>query len=417
MVDEKIEKYLVGLNKGQSEVLVQLIDFTLKGKEHGFLIKGYAGTGKTYMLKRFIEFMEDNYRYRTIALTAPTNKAVKIIQSSVGEAAEGKPSRTFKTIHSLLNLKEKIDFKGNLTFKRSTGLKIEFKILIIDEVSMLNDEIFYEVDSLVEDKKVKVIYLGDPAQIPPVGQTDSIPLLKPDMYKIKTVELTEIMRQKKDNKLLKYSKMIRENLSSNIPIDEMKTELSKDRMEGIEFIEKDMNLEVIENYVLDKEYLENSSFFKILAWRNATIDKINKRVRYLMFEDESINRFNVGEKIVSKKPIYQKDDNKKILVPTSSEMTIEIVTTEDVRIYDTKNKEFVNIKMYKLAVRDEDDILLDEDIQVCHEDSCKDFDRLANYIKSRAIKEKSSKLWVSYYDFLKQSSNLNYGYALTVHKS
>ena len=98
-------------------------------------------------------------------------------------------------------------------------------------------------------------------------------------------------------------------------------------------------------------------------------------------------------------------------------MTIEIVTTEDVRIYDTKNKEFVNIKMYKLAVRDEDDILLDEDIQVCHEDSYKDFDRLANYIKSRAIKEKSSKLWVSYYDFLKQSSNLNYGYALTVHKS
>jgi len=41
----------------------------------------------------------------------------------------------------------------------------------------------------------------------------------------------------------------------------------------------------------------------------------------------------------------------------------------------------------------------------------------ADKIKSKAIREKSSKVWVSYYSFLKQSANLNYGYALTVHKS
>ena len=97
--------------------------------------------------------------------------------------------------------------------------------------------------------------------------------------------------------------------------------------------------------------------------------------------------------------------------------TVKNNKTNSFKIFDEIDKKFENIRMYKLTVRDEDGEVLEEDIQVCHEDSFKDFDRIANKIKSKAIKEKSAKHWVSYYDFLKNSANLNYGYALTVHKS
>src|SRR5690606_1204004 len=129
------------LTEEQKEVYNQIIKY-LNGElkdVNMIALKGFAGTGKTYLitqvLKWYVLMIQNN-----ISVTAPTNKAVKILRST---ANFEHPLISYKTIHKLLGLKEKIDEKtGKISFEKDFDSPSDIDnndVVILDETSMLND--------------------------------------------------------------------------------------------------------------------------------------------------------------------------------------------------------------------------------------------------------------------------------------
>ena len=113
-----------------------------------------------------------------------------------------------------LGLKEQIDGYGQQKFVQLYGEDCSIQsygLVIIDEVSQLSDELFNLLLKYVKPRGVKIIFVGDPAQIPPVNCLDCIPLSKEgqDKYNIGVSELNTIQRQSEGNPIIVTSMKIR----------------------------------------------------------------------------------------------------------------------------------------------------------------------------------------------------------------
>lgn len=422
------------LNSDQRNAFEELRDFISdKSDDRVFVLKGWAGTGKTFcvsvLVRYVLDVMHPTHAWYKIAVTGPTNKSVRVIKKTSGI----RNSRvSFQTIHKLLGLTERITPDGQQEFVAQGDFKPQIssvKLLIIDEVSMLNDDLFHNI--LAYRDKVKIICMGDPAQIPPVGRPDCIPFRDElaETYRIETLQLKEIMRQKQDNPIIEASVAIRKDLGRPNNHVEPVSRVN-DRGEGIEFLNLNSNdvrksfTENLAKYFKTDEFKEDSDYVKIIAWRNKTVSTMNDLVRKVIYGDESIgSKILIGEKLIANNPIIQDDA---IIFNTNDEFTVESfdIKTDDLRYVvsdhpdaDTYN---VTLKYYDAVVSylDDEDVKCKKNIEILHEDSQADFNRLANILKRRAIEKRGKdKSWVHYYGFIRRYADIGYSYCSTAHKS
>lgn len=245
-------KTKITLNKGQAAAMRKLIEFLQSGDEcRVFILRGYAGTGKTTLLKYLLDEL-DNTLHLNYRLLSPTARAAKIMRDITGRDAS--------TIHSMLftspNLNKDLDSidspqDDTLTaIDRYGQLFLDFAvthrgdndddpvIYIIDEASMVADveqrivtqarfgsgRLLMELLSYDTKPGSKYIFIGDPCQLPPVikdEDTDNQALLSfsPALFdkyfekvfdtKPTSVTLTEVMRQEKDSGLLEAATNVR----------------------------------------------------------------------------------------------------------------------------------------------------------------------------------------------------------------
>lgn len=227
------EAFDVELNKDQEKCLAELEAFLADDQRQIFLLKGFAGTGKTFLASGLTEFFLA--QGRNFALAAPTGRAAKVIASKTKQSA--------RTIHSLIydysDMTEEGE-EGSPTFKMiakiaQNGSPIN-SVYIVDEASLVSDvysesEFFrsgsgYILKDLMTHIGVgqpgsarKIIFVGDPAQLPPVGMSSS-PALDSEYLRqtfgleASGYELTEIVRQNAESTVLQNVKPLRESLSS-----------------------------------------------------------------------------------------------------------------------------------------------------------------------------------------------------------
>lgn len=219
------------------EKAFQALDKFLESPDRCFLLKGFAGTGKTTITKIIAEYIE--YKKMAPILLAPTGRAARILQKKTGYNA--------RTIHSGIYNMDDLD-----EIEISDGEKKQYKyrynlnklnenvteIFLVDEASMISDKIseqdFYIFGSgiLLKDlleyispwnraRKNKIIFIGDPAQLPPV--TDSISgalsaLYLKEKYEVPAgeYEMTSVVRQKESSGILQLANYIRERLFGTI---------------------------------------------------------------------------------------------------------------------------------------------------------------------------------------------------------
>jgi len=226
------------LSEGQAE-LVKRLDAFLHGREDNvFLLKGYAGTGKTFITKGLTEYFRSIGR--NYVLAAPTGKAAKVIAKKTRS-----PAYTIhKTIYSFKDIAEyrEQDLDGSETFKIYAQLNVNEMsadtVFIVDEASMLAD-IYQEAEFFRfgsgyllrdflkfvnldhNDHCKKVIFIGDDAQLPPVGMNfspalDANYLFREHHVRSTGYELTEVVRQKADSGVMRNSLKLRASLRAGV---------------------------------------------------------------------------------------------------------------------------------------------------------------------------------------------------------
>lgn len=378
------------------------------------LLSGAAGTGKTYTLSEITQYAEQK-RMRVI-ITGPTHKSVHVLKRTVQNNYHGVEA-PFCTIHSALGMREYIETDGSISFKSDPKLGYPaegFDLIIVDEASMLDDRIFEELVNLSEKGK-KILFVGDPYQIPPVAHKYSQPFLPEaqEKYGIGVSVLNEIIRQVQGSPIVSYATIIRADIGKRFQIfdsQEVKSEL------GQLFIFKKANSRLLEVLPLfkTKEYQENIDYVKVIAWRNATVDNYNKMIREYIF-GENLPKIMVGDRLVMDAPMQQ---DRKIMISTNEEVEVTSVYIETEVLSDD-----YSLKYYRARVRVFNKELFNEYIlRIIHEDSEATFEKILemqrNLAKSYVPGSWQAKsAWTDFYEFYNSYARVKYSYCITGHKS
>ncbi len=214
-----IQKYFVHQpTQGQKDLFHRMDSFLLENKpKQVLLIKGYAGTGKTSVIGALVKMLPGlKMKY---VLLAPTGRAAKVITAYSGKMA--------LTIHKKIYKSNVNGDTGKAEFKRQKNYTKD-TIFIVDEASMLSDDSSFGSSGLLSDLMSyvfaengnRLVLIGDNAQLPPVGQTESPALdlgLLTQRYgcSVDAIELTEVMRQESDSGILDNATSLRQALVKN----------------------------------------------------------------------------------------------------------------------------------------------------------------------------------------------------------
>jgi len=188
-----------------------------------YLLKGYAGTGKTSLISAFVNLLYETGR--KFVLMAPTGRAAKVLAQYTGF--------TSYTIHRRI-YRSDTDKDGRKKLVLSQN-KMSNTVFIVDEASMISD---YSLDknmmavagSLLDDLMQfvftpsgnKLLLVGDTAQLPPVGLNIS-PALDADYlrgaYNLTafSFEMSEVMRQALNSGILKLATFLRHKIEVDSP--------------------------------------------------------------------------------------------------------------------------------------------------------------------------------------------------------
>lgn len=389
------------------------------------LLNGYAGTGKTYLINRLVEYCKEKQPGLKFGMTAPTNKAVKVLWSTCEDPSQFK----FGTIHSMLGLKPKKDYyTGKQTFEPDGSLLRQkmidtLDVLIIDETSMLNSELFRFLLPYLR-KGLKIIFLGDDKQIPPVGEVQSIPFLGPKqlLYKIYPVTLGKIVRQAAGNPIIRYGAAIRSQFKSPV----IHFDFSDCPKTGIELLPANMESlsSLFLQYFCTDEFKTDSDYVKVIAWRNNTVDYLNVAIRKLIFGTDNLAKIMVGEKLIADTPIINVGvPERPIIYTTNEEMEVkELGVTKRSIAYKLSEKaesRYITFKLYKADVVATGETM-PKTIYIVHEDSDAAYNSLLNEISKRAgnaTGKDRSLLWKFFFSLKEEFANVKYNYCITAHKS
>lgn len=225
-------------NEGQEELLHLLTQFILSKKEQkAFVLRGYAGTGKTSIMAAVVKALGE--LKQPVVLLAPTGRAAKVLARYANKPAY--------TIHKYIYRQNKL---GSDSFSLSDNLH-KHTLFIVDEASMISgqrDNSTFGSGMLLDDlirfvyssEGCSILFLGDDAQLPPVGSTLS-PALDNDFLagyglSISSFTLTTVARQALDSGILSNATAVRQQITESSPFS-YRTTPDFQLVEGQQFIE------------------------------------------------------------------------------------------------------------------------------------------------------------------------------------
>jgi exodeoxyribonuclease-5 len=271
---------------GQEIIIDALGGYLFTPNDRIFLIKGYAGTGKTSLVASLVRSLV-NFRYRSVLL-APTGRAAKVLSHYSGAAAY--------TIHKKI-YRQKTVIDGFAEFSLDRNLHRN-TIFIVDEASMISNQSLelsvFGSGRLLDDlisyvfsgNGCKLILIGDDAQLPPVGfdQSDGLDpkYLERYGFPVDEYRLDEVVRQTEDSGILFNATKLRKKISPDVKsVPGLVTEKFPDfiNLTGENLID---HLESSYNSVGQEETI-------ILCRSNKLANRYNKGVRSMILHyDEDI---------------------------------------------------------------------------------------------------------------------------------
>lgn len=281
--------------KEQLEFCAKATTFLTKNEMHKcFVLRGYAGTGKTTSIAALVKALP--YFKLKVVLLAPTGRAAKVMSSYT--------SKTALTIHKKIYRKRSA-VSTEMAFQLAPNIA-ENTVFIVDEASMIADEwnqqngssflkdlieFVFQVGATGKDKNCSLLFVGDTAQLPPVGSIDSPALNEKylaDNFGLNTtaVELKEVVRQEKKSGILANATMLRKLINN---YDDQKKSLPKFLTKGYKDIFSMTGIKLVEGleYAYGKFGIENSL---VVCRSNKSANIYNNQIRArLLYRDEELS--------------------------------------------------------------------------------------------------------------------------------
>lgn len=279
------------LGEDQKKALQSFSHF-LASDEKVFLLKGYAGTGKTTLLSFLLEILKE--KEFASQLMAPTGRAAKIVESKLDNTCET-IHKAIYNFEKLISLEEHTTIKDGshkFCFALKSNNTASTKVIFVDESSLISDaptgEEYLQFGSgkllsdLVHYSRVKeaflntkIVFIGDPAQLPPIGMNYS-PALDlryfAENFNLigREVLLKEVKRQSAESDILNKASTLRNSIESK---NFSTFDLRSSHATILEY-QDDLFL---------KQYHSTKGVKIIICYKNKTAAKLNKEVRQIKF--------------------------------------------------------------------------------------------------------------------------------------
>jgi len=383
-----------------------------------FVLKGYAGTGKTTVISTIVnQLIEINKKY---VLLAPTGRAAKVIANYSNKPAF--------TIHKKIYFPKKSS-GGGVAFTMQQN-KHKNTIFIVDEASMISDVAaeskMYENGSLLDDlisyiysgENCKMILLGDTAQLPPVN-LDISPALNTDTLelnydkKVDWIELDEVMRQELNSGILYNATELRELLK-----DSFFTEF-KFKLRGFKDIIRltdGYDIQDAINQAYSNYSIEDTAF---IVRSNKRANQYNEQIRTKILDKES--DLSTGDFLMVVKNNYfwlKEKDEAGFIANGDIIEVLEIFSFKElygfnfakvkIRMVDYPNQIPFETVLILDTIKSESPSLTYEQSNKLYEEVMKDYEHLTSkYAKFQKVKENE------FFNGLQ----VKFSYAITCHKS
>lgn len=378
------------LNEDQQASLESILEWAAKPYdevEPFYVLSGSAGTGKTYTIRA----LPNHFKGR-IVYTAPTNKATKELRKSV-TTEDYKPETC--TIYSLLGLS--LEASGEVKELKYPEEGVPdlsaFRLVVVDEGGMVNENLRKFIKTCSAEHKIKFLFMGDQAQLPPIGE------IKSPIWKIKEGSaLTKVMRH--DNQILALATTLRGLVDH--PAPNFKLDSNNDGEEGVwKLTEGAFEAKILEAAELG--WFSEPDKAKAIAWRNVTVDKLNKLIRGKIFNNPT-ELWLPTDRVLFAAPAYDLEDQK--VASTDDEGVINRIAVEWHPIYG-------EMKIFRIS------ITLDDGrpavARVLHPDSVMAFSQKLDALSDKA--RANRRFWKEFWSFKDAFHNLRYSYALTAHRA
>lgn len=286
----------------QEKAIGMIRDFVRGDSADVFVLRGYAGTGKTWLIHRICEWLDSEHI--PVQLMAPTGRAAKVLSDTTHNAC---------TIHRAIYVfggaedvlpgdgndddengkNERADEPTDVRFRFVLRDKFKEGVCIVDEASMVpsskdTSETMFQFGSgnLLKDllryadigHGGKIIFVGDPMQLPPVGETYSAALdvryFTDNGIKTACFELTDIVRQRAESVILRNSMAIRSLIEKK-----QRNTLVLERKDGE--VEDAVGTEVAQRYC------DNKADSAVVCQSNSQAAMYNAEIRNILFPDQS----------------------------------------------------------------------------------------------------------------------------------
>ena len=379
------------LSEHQSSVfndLIESIDTTLGlGQRAMFSLTGPAGCGKTVLTSELISYLLKHYAHKKLKLTTPTHTSLGVAKDMVSKSNSKHKNFSFGTIHS--HLKLKMETKED---------KVNF--LLIDESSMISEEIFNHIKSQVNRGITEiVIFIGDKVQLPPIDSKENSVFNGIQQFK-----LTEVVRQAMDNPLLKKATEIRYAI-----------EAYQDKGTVL-----DRSILNFKDYKSDEGITVFSDFQEWLSvYINATTDKTLSA--YTNHTVVSYNEFNRKIHLGLKNPPYLVPGDVVVLQSAYSSGMNSATNGSTLVVDDPwmSVHDVLKLNYWEFTCEDYGDLI----IKVLDPSSKDRYDTLLQKISAGAKKLKADKdhlgaknMWEKFWKVKNEFVEIKYNYAHTIHK-
>jgi len=384
------------LSTDQSKAITGIVDtLTSDPSKHAIaVLTGAAGVGKSVVVGEIITALRKNDPMVCIELGAATHRAATVLQDMVGQDVS--------TAHKLFKLKPSVARYGKQELVNFGVVDMVYgSVVIIDEASMIGDKFLKAIVSTVKDKALKVLFVGDPYQLPPINDTCSL-----FDGSLPTYTLTTAHRQSQGNPILDMADKYREfigGLRSTLP--ELRTDINVDGM-GIHVLPHE---DFVSSFV--KKYMSYDTGAvvdtPICTYTNASAINYNSMIRKAAyFLEDTIQPFYKGERLISNGMVRDGD--------TTILSNNEAVTVQSYATYLTAE----GISGYQIRVAGTYNSFKGSNLKTVFSPINKAAaDKVLKELKQVAVDSRDREGWMKFYGVKNYLADLRPPFAGTVHKS